>query len=128
VRRPGDWLRQAELDRDAAGEMQRSGHFEWACFLAQQAAEKAAKALHEAAGTESWGHAAGGLLAGLDEEVPEAVMEAARALDKHYVPTRYPNTHPEGAPGDLYTRRDADLALEDATIVLEHVRGKLPPA
>ena len=105
--------------------MQRSGHFEWACFLAQQAAEKAVKALHESEGTETWGHAVAGLLGGL-AEVPEAVIEAARSLDKHYIPTRYPNTHPEGAPGDLYTARDAERALEDATVVLEHVRGQLP--
>lgn len=125
MRRPGDWLRQAELDSEAAAVMKAAGHFEWACFLAQQAGEKAAKALHESQGTEAWGHAVAGLLAGL-EEVPEAVMEAARALDKHYIPTRYPNTHPEGAPGDVYTVRDADRALEDATMVLAHVRGELP--
>ena len=66
-----------------------------------------------------------GLLGGLGE-VPEAVIKAARSLDKHYIPTRYPNMHPEGAPGDLYTARDAERALEDATVVLEHVRGELP--
>lgn len=105
--------------------MQRSAHFEWACFLAQQAGEKAAKALHEAEGTEAWGHAVAGLLGGL-EDVPTEVMEAARSLDKHYIPTRYPNTHPQGAPGDLYSARDAEAALADATMVLDHARRHLP--
>jgi HEPN domain-containing protein len=127
LRRPGDWLRQAELDLAAAGDIEKAQHFEWACFLAQQAAEKAAKAAHESVGTEAWGHSVAGLLAGL-EDVPDAVMDAARSLDKHYIPARDPNSHPEGAPGDLYTAREAEQALRDAATVIEHVKGRLPPA
>lgn len=39
------WLKQAFADRGAAEASLASGHFEWACFQAQQAAEKALKAL-----------------------------------------------------------------------------------
>jgi len=124
VRRPKDWFRQAELDLEAARDNQRTGHFEWACFLAQQAAEKAAKALHEAAGTEAWGNSAAALLAGL-EGVPPELVDLGRALDKHYIPTRYPNTHPQGAPGDLYTAREAERALADAEVIVEHVGSRL---
>ena len=126
MRRPGDWLRQAELDLDAARGAQAGRHFEWACFLAQQAAEKGVKAAHESVGTEAWGHSVAALLAGL-EAVPEDVVDAAKGLDKHYIPARYPNAHPQGAPGDLYTARDAAQALADADTVLDHVRGRLPP-
>ncbi len=127
MRRPADWLRQADLDLSAAEDADRSRHYEWACFLAQQSAEKAVKAVHESFGTEAWGHSVVGLLAELDG-VPEAVIDAAKGLDKHYIPARYPNSHPGGAPGDLYTPRDAEQALGDARTVMEHVRSRLPSA
>lgn len=127
MRRPGDWLRQSELDLEAARDIAAAVHFEWACFLAQQAAEKAVKALHESEGTEAWGHSVVGLLGGLTD-VPEAVVEAAKGLDRHYIPTRYPNTHPEGAPGDLYTVREARQAAMDAEVIIDHVRGRLSSA
>ena len=123
MRRVRDWLRQAELDLAAASDLEAAGHFEWTCFLAQQAGEKAVKAAHESAGTEAWGHSVAALLAGLDD-VPEAVVEAAKGVDKHYIGARCPNSHPQGAPGDLYTRRDASQALADAQSVLEHVRSR----
>lgn len=104
-----------------------AAHYEWACFLSQQAAEKAVKALHESEGAEAWGHTVAGLLAELPGVTPD-VVDAAKALDRHYIPTRYPNTHPQGAPGDLYTRRDAEAALEDAATVIDHVRSQRPQA
>ncbi len=127
MRRPDDWLRQARLDLEVAALTRERGRFEWTCFIAQQSAEKAAKALHESEGVESWGHAVAGLLEGLDD-VPEEVTEAGKRLDKHYVPTRYPNTHPRGAPGDLYTAGEADQALGDAATVVEHVEGRFSSA
>jgi HEPN domain-containing protein len=52
--------------------------------------------------------------------VPDALTEAGRALDKHYIPTRYPNSHHEGAAGDLYTEREARQALTDASRTVGH--------
>lgn len=127
MRRPGDWFRQAELDLAAARDNAGMAHYEWACFLAQQAAEKAVKAAHETEGTEAWGHSVAALLDGLDA-VPDHIMEAAKGLDKHYIPARYPNSHPQGAPGDLYTEREAEQALTDAATVIEHARRRLPSA
>ena len=66
------------------------------------------------------------LLRGL-EGVPAELLDSARALDKHYIPTRYPNAHPSGAPGELYTAPEADRALVDAEMVIEYVRRRLPP-
>ncbi len=40
------WLAQARNDFDAAGLLCRHAHFNLACFQAQQAAEKAVKALY----------------------------------------------------------------------------------
>ena len=82
------------------------------------------KALHESVGTEAWGHSVVELLRGLSD-VPADVIDAAKVLDRHYIPSRYPNSHPAGAPGDLYTAAEAERALQDAGRVIEHVKGRL---
>lgn len=66
--RSRDWFEQAERDLGHARDAHRSGTYEWACFAAQQAAEKAVKALHLSRGQEVWGHAVARLLAELPEE------------------------------------------------------------
>jgi HEPN domain-containing protein len=43
---------------------------EWACFAAQQAAEKAVKALHLYLGQEAWGHVIAKLLVELPDAAP----------------------------------------------------------
>ena len=58
------------------------------------------------------------------DDVPGDVMDSGKALDKHY-PARYPNTHPAGAPGDLYTAAEAERAINDAARVIEYVRRHL---
>ena len=64
--------------------------YAWACFASQQAAEAALKGLHLARGQVAWGHSIQDLLAGLpgEIEVPEELLEAAKVLDKYYIPTR----------------------------------------
>lgn len=68
--RAGDWFRQAEADLMHARHALRGGHHEWACFAAQQAAEKAAKAAHQALGHDAWGHSVTELLQALQPDVP----------------------------------------------------------
>jgi HEPN domain-containing protein len=76
--RAGDWFRQAERDLEQAVASARDGLHEWACFAAQQAAEKATKALHLAKGQEAWGHVVARLLAQLPLAVPPDLIEKAR--------------------------------------------------
>jgi len=45
------------------------------------------------------------------------------ALDKHYIPTRYPNGFDSGAPGDYYTKADAQQAIENAKQIVEFCEG-----
>jgi HEPN domain-containing protein len=45
---------------------------------------------------------------------PEDILQRAKELDKHYVPARYPNFHPEGAPMDYYTALEARRAVDGA--------------
>ena len=129
--RAADWFRQAEADLEHARHALRDAHHEWACFAAQQAAEKAAKAAHAALGQEAWGHVVTELLdalrpaaAGIDDEL----LDRARALDKLYIPTRYPNGLAGGAPADFYTRPEAERAIADAEAVLAICRRVLSRA
>jgi HEPN domain-containing protein len=124
-----DWLRQAEADLEHARHAHEDGHFEWACFAAQQSAEKAAKALHLSLGQEAWGHSVTELLDALRAGVPgvdDSLLDHARALDKLYVPTRYPNGLPAGAPADFFTAGEAEAAVARAEAILAFCRGKLP--
>jgi hypothetical protein len=85
--------------------------FEWACFAAQQAAEKAVKALIQSVGGEPWGHSVAGLIDLLPEHVkPSQLRDLALELDQAYIPSRSPNAHPAGFPGKAFTRdeRKAD--------------------
>ena len=65
VSRALDWFAQAEKDLAHAKAAQEDGSHEWACFAAQQSAEKAVKALHLKSGQEAWGHVIARLLAEL---------------------------------------------------------------
>ncbi len=127
--RARDWLRQAEADVEHARHALAAGHHEWACFAAQQAAEKAAKAAHAALGQEAWGHVVTELLEALrprEVAIDDALLDRARQLDKLYIPTRYPNGLAGGAPRDFYTRDEATRAIADAEAILAVCRGMLP--
>ncbi len=55
-----DWFRQAEADLRHARHSLEQGDFEWSCFAAHQAAEKAIKAVFLKLGMDAWGHTGGG--------------------------------------------------------------------
>jgi HEPN domain-containing protein len=123
--RSQDWLRQAERDLEQAVASQREGRHEWACFAAQQAAEKAVKAVHLALGQEAWGHAVARLLTELPAPPADGLIEKGRVLDNYYVATRYANGHAEGAPfehyGPLHSAQAIDYAGEIVTFARSEV-------
>lgn len=123
--RSSDWFRQADRDLEQARASQRDGRHEWACFAAQQAAEKAVKALHLALAQEAWGHAVARLLRELPVAVPEDLIDKARVLDNFYVATRYANGHSEGAPFEHYGVLQSNEAIRYAGEVIEFVRARL---
>ena len=125
--RSRDWLQQALRDLEQARASQRDGRHEWACFAAQQAGEKAVKALHLHLGQEAWGHVIARLLRELPASafVPEALVEQGRVLDTFYIPPRYPNSHPEGAPFEHYGPLQSDEALRHAGAIIEFVRSQM---
>lgn len=125
--RSRDWFRQAERDLEQAQDARQADRHEWACFAAHQAAEKAVKALHLVLGQEAWGHVVARLLAELPERVsvPQEFEEQAKVLDNFYIPTRYPNGHPEGAPFEHYGSIQSGEAIRYAGAILEFVRVQM---
>jgi HEPN domain-containing protein len=123
--RAADWFSQAERDLEQAEESRRLGHHEWACFAAHQAAEKAAKALHLYSGQEAWGHVVARVLQELPSAPPAELLERARVLDTYYIPTRYPNSHPEGAPFEHYGPLQSEEAIEYARQIVAFVRSQM---
>jgi len=123
-----DWWDQASRDLRHARHAIEDQDYEWSAFAAQQAAEKALKALIMSRSGEPWGHSITALVEALpgDVGVPPELVEAASRLDKHYIPTRYPNGFASGYPGKLYTRGEAEGAISDAQDLIEFCRRGLP--
>lgn len=121
MERSRDWWVQAQADLRHAQLAHDNGSFEWACFAAQQAAEKAIKAVFEKQGQKAWGHTLVHLLQALADQVPvpEELWEQAKILDKHYIPTYYPNGLAQGAPTEFYTRKEADDAIRYSQAILQ---------
>lgn len=125
MERSGDWLAQAERDLEQARDSRAAGRHEWACFAAQQGAEKAVKALHLSLGQEAWGHVVARLLAELPIEVDPSWIDKAKVLDNFYVGTRYPNGHAEGPPFEHYGEIQSKEALRYAGEILDFVRTQM---
>jgi HEPN domain-containing protein len=125
--RAEDWVAQAKRDLEQARESQVSGRHEWACFAAQQSAEKSAKALHLSHGQDMWGHVIASLLSGLPSAVAASreLIDKAKVLDNFYIPARYPNGHPAGPPFEHYGPLQSEEAIRYAGEILEFVRSRL---
>lgn len=113
-----DWMAQAKRDLESAAWAIRGGYYEWACFMCQQAAEKALKSVYAERGAETWGYFVCHLLRGLQDEIEPAQFRSlnhcARILDSYYIPTRYPDSENGGAPYENYQQTDAEFALDCA--------------
>lgn len=127
MERSRDWIDQAEGDLRHAKSDLEGGYHDWACFSSQQAAGKAVKAVFQAMGAEAWGHAVADLLTELAQRHPvsEPLIEAGLELDKAYIPTRYPNAHPSGAPRTRYTKAEATRLIGYAEDVIKFCAGLL---
>ena len=57
----------------------------------------------------------------LDIEAPINIEQACIALDKYYIPTRYPDAWVEGIPEDYFSEQDAIDAVEKALSIIRWV-------
>jgi HEPN domain-containing protein len=83
-----DWFRQAQADLRHAHNSLNDGDYDWSCFAAHQAAEKALNALFLHRGLDAWGHTLTVLVGNLPDSVEppaDALVNHARVLDKYYI-------------------------------------------
>jgi len=125
--RAEDWLKQAKNNLEHAILSHNAGHYEWACFAAQQAAEMAVKALFRTMGADAWGHSVARLLRDLPDSIAidEQILASARVLDRHYVPARYPNALPAGTPREAFDGNDAEEAIRAARSIVEFCESEM---
>ncbi len=119
------WREAADNARRAAEVQANAGLPQWACFLAEQAAQLAMKGLLHGLGVGAWGHdlvRLGTLTTeAFSKALPQMVEAALRRLSRHYIPARYPDAHPAGPPGSHYGAEDAAQALADMAGVIGFV-------
>jgi HEPN domain-containing protein len=123
--------RQSLRDLEHARKDAADGFFEWAAYSAQQAGEKAVKAVLLAAGADAprvhslnalFDAAIGAGLATAAEKA--ALQEALRALDIAFAIARYPRADLELAPADLVGEKEAREAIAAAQRVLGFARSR----
>jgi HEPN domain-containing protein len=125
--RSHDWMRQSERDLEKSRLDLEHAYFDWACFTAHQAAEKAVKALHQSRNRSVRGHGLVQLLTSLKEDpaAPEEVLHAGRVLDRYYIEARYPNGFSDGAPVDHFDQKLAQEAVDAADGIVRFCRRHL---
>ena len=125
MNRSADWLHQAHSDLDLAAVSAAAGHHEWACFACHQAVEKALKALHLRHGLgRSWRELPPVVGAALAEALSD-LEDRLRILDALYIPTRYPDSLPDGAPSDHFGRLQSDDAQRHARSIVDAITTAL---
>jgi HEPN domain-containing protein len=122
------WLRTAEDDLDSAIVLRINGKFPHACFHAQQAGEKALKAVWYYSDADPWGHSIKKLIDDLkqvDLKLYERFKSQNRIgmfLDRFYIPTRYPNGLPELTPSEAFIEEDAETCIKHAESIIKAVK------
>ncbi|HEY2027830.1 MAG TPA: HEPN domain-containing protein [Myxococcales bacterium] len=118
------WLAQSLDDFKAATVLLAANQFAQAGFYAQQAAEKAVKAVLISMDADPWGHSVAKLLEGAGQEFA-SLKDAAAALDKLYIPTRYPDALPDLIPAESYRRSEIERALSESKSILDACAARL---
>jgi HEPN domain-containing protein len=121
------WFQQAFYDLRATRWNIRGGFYDTACFLAQQAGEKALKSLLYYQGARRTALLTHSLVemvreAGKKTTQAKDLLDQARELDLHYIPSRYPNGIPSGYPHQFYSKKVADLAFAAAEKIFSTVQ------
>lgn len=123
--RANDWLNQAKADLQWGKDTLDHQHYAQACFIAQQVAEKAIKALAYARGAVLVkGHSILTTIRALS--LNGQLEEFAMRLDQYYISSRYPDAQPAGIPSDYFTASQAREAMEMAAVFISRVEEMFP--
>lgn len=122
------WFQQAFYDHQAARWNIQGRFYDTACFLAQQAGEKALKSLlyyEGARRTALLTHSLVEMIREGEKKVKalSRLLDQARELDLHYIPSRYPNGLPSGYPHQFYGKKIAQEAVIAAGKIFSSVRN-----
>lgn len=123
------WLRQAEHDLEIAQSHHDKNNFSDACFMSEQASQKALKGFLIAQGRRSVPiHSVARLLedcSRIDKDFSSHIS-SGRILDQYYIPTRYPDAlAPPAVPFESYTEDQGEKAVHAAKAIVSLVRQKL---
>ena len=112
------WMKSAKHTLRSAKADRKGGDYNWACFKAHQAAEKAIKALLYGLGLPTYRRSISKLVTKIPRTIKpkRKIMQDAKSLDKLCIPTRYPNAWIEGTPEEYYTSRDAKEAIKSCLL------------
>jgi HEPN domain-containing protein len=121
------WLKQAEHDLKVAEHNLKAGFYSDACFMAEQASQKALKAyLILRTGRSIHEHSIQALAkkaAAYDGRFRE-IVEYGMILDRYYILARYPDAlAPPAVPYETYTKRDGEDAAKYAAKIVEIVKS-----
>lgn len=120
----GQWLRLSQTDLATAEQLRNDGIYYAAVFFAQQAAEKALKALWVGRHAELAPRTHNLVALATDLGAHESILEAAAELSPEYVLTRY--VTPEVAsPQDIYDLASANVHIEASRSILDWVMAGL---
>ena len=120
------WMAQAENDLQFAKMALREEFYSQCCFISQQAAEKAVKAVHYQQGARIViGHSIFQLIGKLLEESLPELTEKAKLLDQFYIAARYPNGIPGGSPFEVFTAQQARDAVRSADEICKWASGQI---
>jgi HEPN domain-containing protein len=125
------WLHTADDDLDSAIILKENRKFAHSCFHAQQAAEKALKAVWYQSDADPWGHSIKRLIDDLESvdlglfEIFKNFSRQGALLDRFYIPTRYPNGLPDITPDVAFNEDDANVCIANAGIIIGAVHDLL---
>ena len=119
------WLLQSESDLRSVADLIKNGHYSQACFNAQQAAEKALKALAFFRGADLVKSHSLGTIA-KDLKINGELKTFSMKLDIYYLTARYPDALPESAvPAENFDQTMATEAQNMAEKFLSRVKQEL---
>lgn len=123
------WLREAEATLKQAEQSYYNKAYNLTCFLAEQTAQKALKAVMYLDGARMIIiHSVAELIKEISTQHPEfsALFNDGAKLDQHYLSSRYPDAVPEPAiPSEIYIEDQAKETLAIAKRILDASRSAI---